>query len=139
MFVVKRSEHNPILTPYREHHFEASRFSTCRWSKSDGNMSVCIAHVFPDRCKIRDKFPPSAARKARRIHFEIARFSLSRKRVGKVRLRGPARDFFETILYFLHRARRISFCADNIKTAVGFRRPQNNHRATSRHAFNSKA
>ena len=49
MFVVKRSEHNPILVPYREHHFEASAVFNMSVVKCDKKyIGLYRAMSFPD-------------------------------------------------------------------------------------------
>jgi predicted GH43/DUF377 family glycosyl hydrolase len=144
MFVVKRSEHNPILVPYREHHFEASavfNMSVVKCGKK--YVGLYRAMSFPDplqnpkqistigRCESLDG-----------IHFDKREIFIEPKEDWeKFGCEDPRVTFFEGQYYIFYTALGgFPFGPDNIKAAVAV--SPDLKTITERHLvtpFNSKA
>ncbi len=112
MYVVKRTEENPVLLPNKDHYWE--EFATFNMSSGQG----WHYHIRPlSRHLGRRSYQESASdldyrhRQIERRHTLERQADIHRSRggVGPVRLRRPAGDFFRRqILYLLYRALEIS-------------------------------
>lgn len=144
MFVVKRSIHNPIMVPFREHHFEASavfNMSVVRTGKKFVGLYRAISHHDP----IVEPHQMSTIGRAESsdgTHFENRiPFIVPTEEWEKYGCEDPRVIFFEGYYYIFYTALSgYPFGAGNIKTAVAISKDLK--KINSRHfvtPFNSKA
>lgn len=144
MFVVKRSIHNPIMVPYRDHHFEASavfNMSVVKSGKKYFGLYRAISHHDP----IREPHQISVIGRADSddgVHFENRiPFIESSEDWDKYGCEDPRVIFFEGMYYIFYTALGgYPFGPSNIKTAVAISKDlksiKSKHLVTP---FNSKA
>lgn len=144
MFVVKRSLHNPIMVPYREHHFEASavfNMSVVRDGKKYIGLYRAIS--YPDPLKTPQQMSTiGKAESMDGIDFENrVAFIEPKEEWEKYGCEDPRVIFFEGYYYVFYTALGgYPFGPNNIKTAVAitkdFKKVNSRHLVTP---FNSKA
>lgn len=144
MLVVKRSLHNPIIVPYREHHFEASavfNMSVVKVGKKYIGLYRAMSHHDP----IKEPHQMSTIGKCESddgIHFENREvFIEPQESWDKYGCEDPRVTFFEGKYYIFYTALGgFPFGPQNIKTAVAISKDLK--KIDSRHLvtpFNSKA
>ena len=144
MFVVKRSLHNPIMVPYREHHFESSavfNMSVVKIKNKYIGLYRAVSHSDP----LRNPQQRSVIGKSESdegLHFENrVPFIEPVEEYEKFGCEDPRVIFFEDNYYIFYTALGgYPFGPENIKTAVAISKDLNS--ISSRHLvtpFNSKA
>jgi len=144
MFVVKRSEHNPILVLFREHHFEASAvFNMSVVKVGKKYIGLYRAMSFPDPLQNPRQISTIGRTESRDgVHFEKRELFIEPKEEWeKFGCEDPRVTFFEGKYYIFYTALGgFPYNAGNIKTAVAI--SPDLKTITERHLvtpFNSKA
>lgn len=144
MYVVKRSNHNPILTPYKDHYWEA--FATFNMSVvKKGRTYYGVYRAVGAEDKLRDPKRVSIVsigKSTDKVHFEdCAPFIVPEEEWEKYGCEDPRVTFFEGKYYIFYTAlSKYPFEASGIKVAVAVSKDLKNieerHLATP---FNAKA
>ena len=144
MFVVKRSLNNPILVPYREHHFEASAVFNMSVVKCGRKyIGLYRAMSFPDPLQNPKQISTiGRTESADGVHFDKRKIFIEpQEEWEKFGCEDPRVTFFEGQYYIFYTALGgFPFGADNIKAAVAI--SPDLKKITERHLitpFNSKA
>ena len=144
MFVVKRSQENPILVPQRDHHWEASATFNMSPVKRGRNIyGLYRAISSKDPLRVPDQMSTiGIAKSLDGLHFEERRqFIAPEEEWEKFGCEDPRVTFFENRYYIFYTAlSRFPFTAEGIKVAVAI--SNDLKRVDARHLvtpFNAKA
>lgn len=122
MYVVKRSHHNPILTPYRDHYWESfATFNLSVVKKGKNFYGVYRAIGAPDMLRIPQQISVVGLGVSKdKTHFEeCAPFIIPEKEWEKYGCEDPRITFFEGQYYIFYTAlSKFPFEASGIKVAV---------------------
>ncbi len=144
MFIVKRSQENPILVPQRDHHWEASAtFNMSVVKKGRSIYGLYRAISSSDNLRSPDKISTiGIAKSPDGIHFDDRKqFILPEEEWEKFGCEDPRITFFEGRYYIFYTALSVyPFAPEGIRVAVAItddlKKVKEKHQVTT---FNSKA
>lgn len=144
MYVVKRSNHNPILTPFKDHYWEAfATFNMSVVKKGRTYYGVYRAVSAEDKLRVPERISVvSIGKSIDKVHFEeCVPFINPEEEWEKYGCEDPRITFFEGKYYIFYTAlSKYPFEASGIKVAVGISKDLKN--INERHLitpFNAKA